>query len=395
MLKNTKNSFNINNASDLAFALVVLTSYFITFTEINNVTSVDIIALISLGVTYITIGIYGFSYSREKSSKQAIVTYFLLQLCLGSMIIYLSKNSGLIALILLPLIGQSVTIKNKTFVFTINLFITLSFMASLAFGMHSINVLWNQVPTFVIGQILIITFVQMVMNEQLARKKLESTANDLSLANKRLREYALQIEELTISKERNRLAREIHDGLGHYLTTIFMQIEATSLLINKNPGEATESLEKAGKLTKEALDDVRRSVETLRGDNEEFYSLPEKINHLFDNLNSDKIESEFKVIGKARKISTQGELTIYRSVQEMLNNTIKHANASHILAYLDYATDDKNVILDYKDDGIGSNNPTGGFGIISMRERVKLLNGKIDINTNPGEGFRIKIEIPE
>ena len=395
MLKNTKNSFNINNASDLAFALVVLTSYFITFTEINNVTSVDIIALISLGVTYITIGIYGFSYSREKSSKQAIVTYFLLQLCLGSMIIYLSKNSGLIALILLPLIGQSVTIKNKTFVFTINLFITLSFMASLAFGMHSINVLWNQVPTFVIGQILIITFVQMVMNEQLARKKLESTASDLSLANKRLREYALQIEELTISKERNRLAREIHDGLGHYLTTIFMQIEATSLLINKNPGEATESLEKAGKLTKEALDDVRRSVETLRGDNEEFYSLPEKINHLFDNLNSDKIESEFKVIGNARKISTQGELTIYRSVQEMLNNTIKHANASHILAHLDYATDDKNVILDYKDDGIGSNNPTGGFGIISMRERVKLLNGKIDINTNPGEGFRITIEIPE
>ena len=203
----------------------------------------------------------------------------------------------------------------------------------------------------------------MVMNEQQARKKLESTANDLSLANKRLREYALQIEELTISKERNRLAREIHDGLGHYLTTIFMQIEATSLLINKNPMEATESLEKAGKLTKEALEDVRRSVETLRGDIEEFYSLPEKINHLFDNLISDKIEAEFKVIGNARKISTQAELTFYRSVQEMLNNTLKHAHASHIWAYLDYATDDKNVILDYKDDGIGADNPTGGFRV--------------------------------
>ena len=148
MLKNTKNSFNINNASDLAFAIVVLTSYFITFTEINEATSIEIIALISLGVTYITIGIYGFSYCREKNSMQKIVAYFIVQLCIGSVIIYLSKNSGLIALILLPLIGQSVTIKNKKLVLLINSFITIFYIVSLAFGTRSITVLWNIVTNF-------------------------------------------------------------------------------------------------------------------------------------------------------------------------------------------------------------------------------------------------------
>ena len=394
MLKNAKGSLNLSNASDLAFAIVVLTSYFITFTEIIEVSGIKIIAMIGLGVTYITLGIYGFGYFRDKNDNSWTLFYFAIQICFASVIIYLSHNSGLIALILFPLIGQSVTIQYSKSVFIVNLVISLSYILSLGLGMQSVEILWNVVPTFIIGQILIITFIQMVMAEQNSRKELEKAAEELSKANDRLREYANQVEELATSKERNRLAREIHDGLGHYLTTIFMQIEATNLLITKNPNEASSSLEKAGELTKAALEDVRRSVETLRIGKEEIKSLPDRISKLFENINSENINIEFNVLGKHRKISTQGELTLFRSVQEMINNTIKHAKATHISASLIYSKNCQNVILNYEDDGIGSKNPIGGFGLTGMRERVKLLNGRIDIITQVDRGFRIRIEIP-
>jgi len=237
--------------------------------------------------------------------------------------------------------------------------------------------------------------MKMVIDEQNARKELELAANDLSSANRRLKEYAQQIEELATSKERNRLAREIHDGLGHYLTTIFMQIEATNLLIKNNPQKASLFLMKAERLTKVALDDVRRSVETLKGKKEDFLSLPEKINYLFENLISETIESDFLIIGTPRKLSIQCELTLYRAVQEMINNTIKHSRATKINSYLKYNPEEKKVTLYYKDNGIGSDNPSGGFGLISMKERVKLLNGDLRISSNIDQGFCVNIEIPE
>ena len=395
MFNSEKSGFNIKNASDLAYAIVVLTSYFIAFTEIDGISSGSIIVMISLGVSYITIGIYGYSFIQNKDNYHLQITYYFVQMISAGLIIYLAKVSGLIALIFFPLIGQSVTIKYKRLFLLVNIFICLIYIFSLGFGIQSNDVLLNEVPAFIIGQILIITFMKMVIDEQNARKELELAANDLSSANRRLKEYAQQIEELATSKERNRLAREIHDGLGHYLTTIFMQIEATNLLIKNNPQKASLFLMKAERLTKVALDDVRRSVETLKGKKEDFLSLPEKINYLFENLISETIESDFLIIGTPRKLSIQCELTLYRAVQEMINNTIKHSRATKINSYLKYNPEEKKVTLYYKDNGIGSDNPSGGFGLISMKERVKLLNGDLRISSNIDQGFCVNIEIPE
>jgi len=126
----------------------------------------------------------------------------------------------------------------------------------------------------------VLIFTQMAVTEQKARKQQQRLAEELSEANKQLSEYAEQIKELTQTQERNRFAREIHDGLGHYLTTINMQINAANALIKNEPVKAAEMLEKAKRLITDALVDVRDSVYALREESPELEDLPERISSL-------------------------------------------------------------------------------------------------------------------
>jgi two-component system sensor histidine kinase DegS len=109
-------------------------------------------------------------------------------------------------------------------------------------------------------------------------------------------------------------------------------------------------------------------------------------------LSSD-LKVELKVSGEPRQMLPQVELTCYRVVQEGLNNVRKHAHATHVLVQMDYSKSDK-FQLSIVDDGIGTDNPQGGFGLLGLRERVHLVDGEINLVTAPGEGFNLMIEVP-
>jgi signal transduction histidine kinase len=102
---------------------------------------------------------------------------------------------------------------------------------------------------------------------------------------------------------------------------------------------------------------------------------------------------ELKVIGAQRPLSPQAMMTMYRAVQEGINNTCKHAHATRLSVTLDY-TQMEQVRLVIQDDGVGAEQLDGGFGLLGMRERVHLLNGAISIITQPGNGFRLEICVP-
>jgi signal transduction histidine kinase len=133
-------------------------------------------------------------------------------------------------------------------------------------------------PLFIGGMFFIMIFTQVAVGEEQARHEVNRLIGDLEAANARLREFATQVEELTITKERNRLAREIHDGLGHYLTTIYMQIQASLAVMPRDPNTAVEMMVKAQNLSQEALQEVRRSVSSLRS--EEDLPVPARIDKL-------------------------------------------------------------------------------------------------------------------
>jgi signal transduction histidine kinase len=236
-------------------------------------------------------------------------------------------------------------------------------------------------------------FTQQGQREREARRYAEQLTADLAQANRQLAAYAVQAEEAATTEERNRLAREIHDNLGHYLTVVNVQIGAARVLLTMEPERADMALDKAQKLTQEGLAAVRQSVAALRASPLAKRPLPEAIADLVRESNNAGIVTEFIVNGEPRPLSPNAALTLYRVAQEGLTNVRKHARASRADLWLDYE-DPALVRLTIYDNGLGSADPTNGFGLLGMRERVSLLGGEMGVETAVNQGFSLTVHIP-
>ncbi len=378
---------------NLAFAVIVMASYFATFSSLQQASLLDIALLIILGSTYIAIGIYGFEYCLKSTSLVLKLVYFAIQIPLGGFIVYLTHGAGFNALLLLPLAGHSVVLLSQYWVQAANVITMLVYVASVYAFSHNWSNVWSGLPIFLAGEVFIVVFTQMAVNEERAHGEVAQLVNKLEDANQRLREYALQIEELATTKERNRLAREIHDGLGHFLTTIFMQTQAAQAIMDTDPQRARDAMETAQNLTQEALAEVRRSVASLRDIPGETLPLPERIEKMIKNYETTELDPQMTISGFPRILSSQAQLTIFRSAQEGLNNACKHARASKVWITLDYGNEDF-VRLTVRDNGVGAEQTGGGFGLLGLQERVKLLDGTFQVSSIPGNGFTLEVAVP-
>jgi signal transduction histidine kinase len=349
--------------------------------------------MIGLGVGYIAIGIYGYSFAVRSGRLANHLVYFAVQLVLGGSIVYLGQGIGFTAMVLLPLAGHSVVLLPRGWRLAVNIAIVLTYALSLDLFPANWSLVWSGLPIFLAGQIFIVVFTQMAVSEERARSEVEQLVLELEAANQRLRDYSLQVEELAITQERNRLAREIHDGLGHYLTTIFMQIQAARAVMLRDADKAKDALTKATNLTQEALVDVRRSVAALRGAPADSFSLQEEIQKMLKGCEGAGLTPEMKVVGEPRPLAPQTVLTMYRAVQEGINNACKHARAKRLTVLLDYSQIER-VRLMIQDDGVGASSLEGGFGLMGMRERVNMIRGDVSVMTDPGEGFRLEVQVP-
>lgn len=192
--------------------------------------------------------------------------------------------------------------------------------------------------------------------------------------------------------ERNRLAREIHDSVGHYLTTINIQLEAARAILAEHPDQARSSIEKAQTLAREGLGQIRASVAALRTLPTEQHSLPEVLTELVQTTQSADSQTTLHIRGTLPQLSSQTKFALYRIAQEGLTNASKHAHAAHVDLILD-ATDTDRLKLSVKDDGIGTLSTTGGFGLLGARERIQALGGQIRTISVPGEGFLLEVEL--
>jgi signal transduction histidine kinase len=234
---------------------------------------------------------------------------------------------------------------------------------------------------------------QVRINEQQARSRAEGLAAQLETANQQLAAYASQVEELAAAQERNRLAREIHDNLGHYLTIVSVQIEAAKTTFHSDPGRALNALVKAQDLVKKGLASVRESVSALRVSPVENRSLRDAILSLVEETQASGIRIDLKLLGMPKTVDEKTALALYRTVQEGLTNIRKHANATSADIELDFTQADWIRLL-IRDDGEGAADTSAGFGLIGIRERVHLLGGKLDIQTQPGQGFCLEVTLP-
>lgn len=393
MTKDNQQSIFAGSGIHLAFSVMVLAAFFTMLSTVQEISIPLLTATLVIGVIYLGIGIYGYQIALAHTETSYRILYFLIQIPLGMGLVFLDGQSGFDFLALLPLVGHSVILLQGAWRQIINALLLISYAFLIVLVGGGWQIAWANAPVFLAGQIFILVFTQMALNEEKAKREVQQLVHDLENANQRLRQYALQAEELAITRERNRLAREIHDGLGHHLTAINIQIRAAQAVLERDPQKAVDLLNKAEVLTQHALHDVRQSVAALRAPLAEGPLIPQ-IQQILDAGNSSGIKTTLNIIGTPHTVSPQVALTLLRAVQEGLNNTLKHSHATELRVTLNFESPTE-ICLTIQDNGIGGVASTqNGFGLLGMRERVAQLNGQLDIQSVEGQGFSIRMVLP-
>jgi signal transduction histidine kinase len=247
--------------------------------------------------------------------------------------------------------------------------------------------LWLSAPLLV-G--LVILFLHLLVGAMLAERK---SSEKLAATNIKLREYALQIEQLAIAQERNRIAREIHDSLGHSLTVFNLHLEAAIRLMSSDPAEAKDLLMEAKQLSAIALQEVRQSVSALRSDPLQGRSLATVIQLLTDDFQRSTGIAPLCKIDLNQPLSDATQLAVYRIVQEALTNSCNYAEATQIDIHLETNLDLKLMIRD-NGKGFDIHQAMTGFGLRGMEERTLAQSGKFEVISTPGNGCQIMAWFP-
>jgi len=207
-----------------------------------------------------------------------------------------------------------------------------------------------------------------------------------------------QIEAMAAIEERNRIAREIHDSLGHSLTALTVQLQAAVSVIQTDPVQAQVFLTQAYQLSKTAMQEVRQSVKALRVDQPAQQSLEATILDLAAGFRQVTEITPIVQIDLKKSVPLSVSRTIHRIVQEALTNISKHAQATQVqidLVTIRQASGDC-LCLTLKDNGKGfdCHQHTAGFGLQGMQERVAALAGEFHVTTAPGAGCQIEVRFP-
>ncbi len=226
------------------------------------------------------------------------------------------------------------------------------------------------------------------------RMNTERLAAELRSANALLELQADQVAVLAVEQERNRLAREIHDAVGHSLTVVGVQLEAAEALIHEAPDRALDSIRKAQRASREGLAEIRRSISSLRAKRQEERSLAESLTALITGAERPGLKLTLQQSGKSRTLPSLVEISLYRCAQEGITNACRHAGASEITVHLDF-TSDKTVVLSVADNGRGfSSIPENSHGLKGLRERAALLNGDFFAGTEQSGGGCCRMVVP-
>lgn len=227
----------------------------------------------------------------------------------------------------------------------------------------------------------------------------QTLANQLAVAIENARIFD-EARDLAVLEERNRMAREIHDTLAQGFTGIVIQLEAGEQAMERDMDETRSHMGMAKSLARECLAEARRSVWNLLPEALEQNPLDVIIQTEVERFaQTSKAQARFTLMGMRRQLPAVAQAALMRICQESLSNIGKYANADTVDVTLDFALD--TVTLTVADDGAGFDPDAvrieeggGGFGIIGMRQRARLLRGDVTITSAPGAGAKIEARIP-
>ncbi len=260
--------------------------------------------------------------------------------------------------------------------------------------------LWGNSLLFVLGLILLLLLVNALVSERQGRRK-------LAAAHAQLYQYSLQIDDQSTLQERTRIARELHDSLGHLLTAQSLQLQSAALLLGSNPGEAKTLVEDSQRLGSNALKELRQTLLLLRSDPLQGESLEAAIARLAaDFQGSTGLRPVYQVA--VAPLPQRIQVAVYRIIEEALTNIQKHSQATQVSISVGLTAsglpgrpsgsglESARLVLEIVDDGRGFDleaNRTG-FGLRGMEERASSLGGDFLLQSQPAQGCRIVVTFP-
>ncbi|MEI7643977.1 MAG: sensor histidine kinase [Chloroflexales bacterium] len=273
-------------------------------------------------------------------------------------------------------------------------------MALLTLGLHlfffrpggpsllpPLTVVIMQTISFLVVGYFISTLMRQLQRQQVA----------LAQANAQLTDYAATLEDLTISRERNRMARELHDTLAHTLSALSVQLETTSAYWEVDPAAAKRMLDTALNVTRSGLQETRRALKSLRASPLDAIGLAQALRQLaFEAAARGNLRLSLDLPERLPALSVAVEQCLYRVAQEAISNVAHHANAQALTVQLRV---NGSIALRVSDDGCGFTPQqaaaAGHFGMIGMRERAQLAGADLSITSQIGQGTTIQLTIKE
>jgi signal transduction histidine kinase len=240
------------------------------------------------------------------------------------------------------------------------------------------NIIINT-SNYMVASGFVISFATIIAREQQSRQRAEK--------------LAIEVETLAATLERDRIAREIHDSLGHSLMALQVQLELSECLHLSDPSQATKSLRIANQLALQCIKDVRRSVQGIRAIGH--FDLQQSLQTLLQQTAAHQNLIVYQKLNLPDRLPTQTSQQLYCIIQEGLTNICKHAHAQEVNIRSDY--NQQHLWLELQDNGQGFVERADrhhGFGLRGMRERVHLIGGRLEIQSSIGQGTKIQVVIP-
>lgn len=242
--------------------------------------------------------------------------------------------------------------------------------------------------------VFVVIYVVLYRRQTDAREQAQTLAAELESANRQLTEYAAQVEDLTIAAERQRMARELHDTLSQGLAGLILQLEAAEAHLAQNrPEKARQIIAQAMQKAREALADSRNAINNLRENHLE--ELEDSLRREIDRFEA---ATGIPCIFHAQQtppLPDSVKETILRAASESLANIARHARASEAAVTL--SVNENHLQVEIKDNGRGfdpQNIPSGHYGLLGIRERIRLIGGQLTLHSAPQKGTILTIEIP-
>ena len=246
---------------------------------------------------------------------------------------------------------------------------------------------------FTAGNVFFGAYALMTQRAQAARKNNQALVEELREANQQLQAYSTQLEQLAVARERNLLARELHDSVTQTVFSMTLATQSALLLFERDPARVEPQLERLSQLAQSALSEMQELISELRPEKEIGGGLALTLRqHLEDRHMQESLLVSLEVEGD-QPLSASEERNLFRIAREALNNIVKHARTSQAEIHLHLA---EPFWMEIADLGQGFDlqkaQGTGRVGLLSMRERAAEIGWILQINTSPGAGTRIRVE---